>query len=243
MERSSFYPSIFRYPSFHIIRTTILSSIVFLACVTGIVFPFSAVEGGTDSFRSVSVSRKAPGEKAFRIAQIAQEEIVYKKAPVQVLAAAKAGEQSSEWGVAKQIGEHTWTMKVGQDQKTGSAQEILQSLNAYRQRHGVSTLFWDTGLGQFAQSRADLFSKNGSTDAHAGFTDFINNQDGFKKLGFMALGENSSFGYQVEAVHLIEWIYAGDAPHNDNQLNSQWTHVGIGVSGVATDLVFGGRKM
>jgi hypothetical protein len=43
-------------------------------------------------------------------------------------------------------------------------------------------------------------------------------------------------------VHLIEWVYAGDKPHNDNQLSSKWSAVGIGISGSATDLVFGGSK-
>lgn len=150
--------------------------------------------------------------------------------------------EKKEWGVAKQIGEHTWTMSVQSDSRMGSAGEILQALNAYRQRQGKGALAWDDALGRFAQSRSDSFHTAGSTDAHAGFTDFINNQSGFQKLGFMSLGENSSYGYQLEAVHLIEWVYAGDAPHNNNQLNSDWTHVGIGVSGVATDLIFGGRK-
>jgi uncharacterized protein YkwD len=68
------------------------------------------------------------------------------------------------------------------------------------------------------------------------------NNDGFGKLGFSSLGENSSYGYLLEGVHLIEWVYAGDAPHDNNQLNSEWSHVGIGVNGTATDLIFGGRK-
>lgn len=149
----------------------------------------------------------------------------------------------AEWGTSKQLSEHTWTIRVGQDTKNGTAQEILVALNNYRQRHGKGTLTWHDALGNYAQSRAEYFVSKGDLDSHAGFNDYVNNQDGFNKLGFMSLGENSSIGYTLEGVHLIEWVYAGDKPHDDNQLDGQWTHVGIGVSGTATDLIFGGKKM
>lgn len=148
----------------------------------------------------------------------------------------------SEWGKAVQLDEHTWTMQVKNDEKQGTPQEILQALNGYRGRHGVGSVSWDGKLAEYAQSRAGYFSQTGTLDSHKGFMDFMNNQDGFSKLGFSSLGENSSYGYTLEGVHLIEWVYAADKPHNDNQLNSEWTHVGIGVSGVATNLVFGGKK-
>ncbi len=148
-----------------------------------------------------------------------------------------------KWGKAEQVSEHTWTLRVGQDAATATASNILTALNQYRQTQGKGTLTWDDKLANFAQSRAEYFVAIGDLDSHAGFSDYINNQDGFHKLGFMSLGENSSYGYTLAAVHLIEWVYAGDKPHNDNQLNSKWTHVGIGVSGTATDLVFGGEKL
>ncbi len=148
-----------------------------------------------------------------------------------------------EWGISKQLSEHTWTIRVGQDATNGTAQEIFVALNNYRQRYGKGTLNWDENLANYAQSRAVYFVSKGDLDSHAGFSDYINNQDGFHKLGFMSLGENSSYGYTLEAVHLIEWVYAGDKPHDDNQLNSEWTHVGIGVSGGASNLIFGGKKI
>jgi len=117
----------------------------------------------------------------------------------------------------------------------------LLALNSYRQRNGRGALAWDGKLGDFAQGRASSFNSSGKLDNHAGFTDFINNHDGFHVLGFQSLGENSSYGFTLEAVHLIETVYAGDKPHNDNQLSSNWSSVGIGVSGTATDLVFGGK--
>ncbi len=148
-----------------------------------------------------------------------------------------------EWGVAKQIDEHTWTMRVGQDKKMATAREILQALNAYRGRYGKPELSWDNTLSDYAQSRTNYFASKGSLDGHAGFADYLNSQDGFHKLGFAGLGENSSFGYILEGVHIIEWVYASDKPHNDNQLSSDWSYIGIGVTGSATDLIFGGKKL
>lgn len=149
---------------------------------------------------------------------------------------------TEEWGKAKQIDEHTWTIKVGEDKHMGTPEEILTALNVYRQRHGSSPLQPDEKLTTYAQDRADFFALTKSTDKHAGFTKFVNEENGFDELKFNALGENSSYGFHVEGVHLIEWVYAGDEPHNKNQLNPEWTHVGIGVNGTATNLIFGGKK-
>lgn len=146
------------------------------------------------------------------------------------------------WGVATQVDQDTWTMQVGQDAVMGTPQDVLAALNTYRQKHGSGVLVWDQTLGDYAQTRAVFFANQGKLDAHAGFTDFLNNQDGFKKLGYNSLGENSSIGYTLTGVHLIEWVYAGDKPHNDNQLSNKWSAVGIGITDSATDLVFGGSK-
>ena len=144
---------------------------------------------------------------------------------------------NSQWGVAKQISEHTWTLKIGNDDRMATPKEILDALNNYRQRHGSGYIAWDDNLAIFAQSRADYFNQRGNIDEHAGFNQYINSPD--NHFGFRAMGENSSIGYKVLGVHLIEWIYAADSAHNANQLDAKWTHVGIGVSGTATDLVFG----
>jgi uncharacterized protein YkwD len=148
-----------------------------------------------------------------------------------------------DWGKSRQIGEYTWTIDVSDDDRAGTADEVFQALNAYRQKNGKGTLAWSDSLGSYARSRADLFVSQSKTDSHAGFKDYLDNQDGFTKLGFMRIGENSSYGYKVLGVHLIEWVYAGDKPHDDNQLSDKWTHVGIGVNGLATDLIFAGGKM
>lgn len=123
-----------------------------------------------------------------------------------------------------------------------SAGGVVEALNSYRLKKGVGGLSADNSLMSYAQERANFFAGRGSMDGHAGFQDFINKDDGFTKLGFFALGENSSFGYQLSAKELIEVVFSADAPHENNQLNPEWSHVGVGVSGGAVDIVFGGRK-
>lgn len=124
---------------------------------------------------------------------------------------------------------------------SSTTQAMLDALNAYRVRKGVGALTIDPKLQAFAESRAAYFDSRGSMDNHAGFQDMMNN-NGFNQMGFNALGENSSFGEFGTATNLIENIYGSHPPHDENQLKSEWTHVGIGVKNQATDFVFGGRK-
>jgi len=148
-----------------------------------------------------------------------------------------------EWGKAVQVSEHTWTMKIGFDDKMATSEEIFEALNSYRRLHKKNTLAWDENLAQYALSRAKQFTLLGNLDEHAGFAEFVKSEDNVRSLGFWALGENSSYGYQLNGTHLIEWIYAGDEPHNNNQLSNDWTHVGIGVDGNQTNLIFAGSKI
>ena len=149
---------------------------------------------------------------------------------------------TSPWGVSRQIGADTYTFKIAPDTHMGTPSEILNALNNYRTRFGSQPLTWDNNLASFAQSRADHLAQIKTTDGHAGFIDYLDNQDGYNKLGFTWLGENISYGFRLEAVHLIEWMYAGDKPHNDNQLNTRWNYAGIGVNGTATSIIFGTGK-
>lgn len=147
------------------------------------------------------------------------------------------------WGVAKQVDEVTWTMKVGEDEVMATASEIFGALNEYRKRYGSQALTWDNNLADYAKSRAEYLNNLKNVDKHEGFSNFVENEDGFNKLGFTALGENISYGYKLNGVHIIEWMYAGDEPHNKNQLDNRWNYVGIGVDGLATCLIFGTGKM
>ncbi len=151
-------------------------------------------------------------------------------------------DDSTPWGKAVQIDEHTWTMKVQNDDRMSTVEELFTALNDYRRSKGVSVLTWDQKLADYADSRAKYFTSIKTTDGHAGFNDFLTNQDGFNILGFNQLGENTSYGYRMLGVHLIEWIYAGDEPHDKNQRNSIWSHVGIGIDGVSTCLIFATGK-
>ncbi len=146
------------------------------------------------------------------------------------------------WGVSKQIDEHTWTIKIGEDATMATAKEIFEALNEYRKVQGSQVLTWDEKLGNYAQERARYLNGIKTVDQHKGFNDYMENQDGFNKLGFTSLGENISYGYRLNGVHIIEWMYAGDEPHNKNQLDNRWNYVGIGVDGLATCIIFGTGK-
>ncbi len=147
------------------------------------------------------------------------------------------------WGIAKQVGESTWTMRIQMDDRMATPQEVYEALNEYRYRQGKEKLTWDDRLARFAQSRAEYFTSIGTLDEHKGFAEYTKDIENVKKLGFWHLGENSSFGYRLYGVHLIEWVYAGDDPHDLNQINSSWTHVGIGVNGTQSNIIFGGNPM
>jgi uncharacterized protein YkwD len=126
--------------------------------------------------------------------------------------------------------------------RMASTQELFNELNNYRQRNGKASLSWDGKLGNYAQNRANLFANIGNTDNHAGFNADLTNGS-HNTLCFFGLGENSGFGGTGDAVYIIDKWYGESPPHNSNQLNPQWTHVGIGVNGSATNLVFGGQKI
>ncbi len=152
-------------------------------------------------------------------------------------------QDSGPWGVAKQIDDVTWTIKVGQDDRMATPQETLQALNDYRKAHGVAPLTWDQNLATFAQSRAVYLNSIKGTDKHQGFKDYIASEDNVRKLGFWSVGENIGYGSKLIGVHLIEWVYAADEGHNRNQLDSQWSHVGIGIEGLGVAFTFGGSKI
>lgn len=150
---------------------------------------------------------------------------------------------SLEWGVSKQIDEYEWTIRVGEDEKMATPKEIHEALNVYRNRHGSGALTWDNSLSTYAQTRAEEFISLGKLDQHKGFREYVENEENRRKLGFWGVGENASYGSNLIGVHIIEWIFAGDEPHDKNQLNPDWTHVGIGVKDTAVDIIFGKWKM
>ncbi len=145
---------------------------------------------------------------------------------------------SEPWGKAIKISDHSYRINVKNDDHMASPEEILAALNDLRMRNGVQALKVDPKLCDYTQSRAELFTQIGSTDEHAGFEKFLEQEDGFKKLGYRQLGENSSYGFKMTGVHLIEFVYMQSPDHNKNQLDPKWDHSCVGVSGTATNLIF-----
>lgn len=152
------------------------------------------------------------------------------------------GSNSSQY-TAQKINDVTWKVSnISNDDHMASPQELLNALNSYRGSHGVGNLAFDQKLGEYAQGRADLFSKNGSLDSHAGFQNYMNN-GGFDLSGFNSLGENSAYlAGPMNADRIIRNIFGADGSHDGNQLDPSWTHVGIGVSGRAVNINFGKNK-
>lgn len=178
------------------------------------------------------VKKSVKGERTYRkgIDHLREIEVTHKTAPK--IITPKEHEVEDKVLINDQVGTEGLSPK-----------DVVAALNAYRVKKGLGPLVADASLSGFAQNRASFFSSQGGMDSHAGFESFVNSQDGFKRLGFMALGENSSFGYSLSSVDLVEKAFASHGPHDANQLNPSWTHVGVGVSGLAVDIVFGGKKL
>src|SRR3989344_1160645 len=120
----------------------------------------------------------------------------------------------------------------------GTPDEILSALNDLRRRNGAQALQKDSRLCDYTVQRAKYQDSLGKTDAHAGFEDFLTNLNGFEKLGYGRVGENSSYGYVMSGVHLIEFVYMQSPEHNANQLNPDWDRGCVGTAGSATNLLF-----
>jgi len=145
------------------------------------------------------------------------------------------------WGEAVQVSETGYRMKVGFDSVMGTSKETFQALNLYRYTKGKSNLTWDDRLAKYALERATYICQNGS-DAHAGFSDYVENQEGYKTLGFYQLGENMSTHMKFTSTHLIEWMYAADPAHDGNQLGD-WSHVGVGIYEDCSAIIFGNEMI
>lgn len=149
--------------------------------------------------------------------------------------------KDAAWGQAVQVSETGYRMKIAFDKTMTTPDEAFQALNVYRSTKGKSTLQWNDNLAKYALERATYICKNGS-DGHIGFTDYVDKQEGYKTLGFYSLGENMSVNMRFMGTHLIEWMYAGDAAHDGNQLGD-WSHVGIGIYEDCSSLIFANQMI
>lgn len=65
---------------------------------------------------------------------------------------------------------------------------------------------------------------------------------GFDITGFNSLGENSAMiGGPMSGDKIVKNIFGADESHDGNQLDN-WTHVGVGVNGLAINVNFGKNK-
>lgn len=151
--------------------------------------------------------------------------------------------ENKKWGKAEKVEgtRYGWSMKIENDLNMSTSQEIFDALNKYRMKKNRVKLIWNKNLAAFAQQRAQDLTAIGDVDEHRGFRDYTRNPANREQLGFMRLGENTSCGYRMTGTHMIEWIFAGDTPHDENQLSRRWTNVGVGVSGTCVSLVFGNK--
>jgi uncharacterized protein YkwD len=178
----------------------------------------SAVQSDISPFPPVSVTSAAPSPVISD--EYAQDQVL----------------KDVAWGEAVKVSETGYRMKIGFDTQMGTADEIYQALNIYRYTKGKSNLTWDGRLAKYALERAEYICVNGS-DGHAGFNQYVEQEEGYKALGFYKLGENMSTHMRLTGVHLIEWMYAASPTHDANQLGA-WSHVGVGVFKDCSVLIF-----
>ncbi len=148
------------------------------------------------------------------------------------------------WGQVKQVGADTFEQRLANDPTMGTPKEIFDAQNNFRQNNGKGFLIWDDNLAAWAQERAQHFIRIGDLDQHAGFESAVQSKS--QELRMSTLGENSYYGGRLEAVHLIEWVFASDLPHKENMLRD-YQFVGVGVATAdgqtyAVDVIFGANK-
>lgn len=145
----------------------------------------------------------------------------------------------------KQVGSYTFQVRIGSDDRMATPREIFDALNEYRHQKGKGSLQWNDTLADYALTRAQYFSNNQILDEHEGFRQFVNNEDGFEVLGFNSLGENSAYlsGGALMGKNIIQQLFASDIYHDNNQLDTKWTHVGVGIDNLAINVIFGGKKI
>ena len=125
---------------------------------------------------------------------------------------------------------------------TMTKEMILTALNEYRKQNGRSNLVIDSKLQEYAQKRVNELNKKGKLDNHAPFYQYMKTKRAFTDLKFNKLAENQSRNYKGNANSLISQFYAKSPSHNKNQLSNEYTHVGIGISGSFTNIVYGGNR-
>lgn len=145
--------------------------------------------------------------------------------------------KDAQWGESVMVQEHSYKMKIGEDPVMANPREIYDALNTYRSTKGVSKVEWNDKMAALAAER--VLEVPSETTPHEGFNKRLDEEGFWREYNLLSAGENASYGYRMNGVHLIEWLYASDTGHDGNQLNPQWDSVGIAVSGESNVLIFG----
>lgn len=119
-----------------------------------------------------------------------------------------------------------------------SAQQIFSEINKYRAQHGTAQLSWDGYLAGYAQNRAVHIDQLGHLDTDSDLRK-LSLGHGNTFYGFQRVGEIGSYGEPDSSDSLINSLYT---LYNDVMTDPGWTHMGTGVSGKATSVIFGGEK-
>ncbi|MFQ5452274.1 MAG: hypothetical protein ACE5DQ_01800, partial [Candidatus Paceibacterota bacterium] len=88
------------------------------------------------------------GDRTGSSAQTAYPTIPPKK--IVITTVPHANPDTDPWGVAKKVGEYTYTIKVGHDDRMGTPQEVLDALNNYRNTNGRGSLVYDERLANYS---------------------------------------------------------------------------------------------
>lgn len=159
---------------------------------------------------------------------------------IQPTATSNSQTKNNQTGVT-QTGKYTFEGNLPCDGRMGTSSEVFAALNNYRSVHGAGQLGWNDKLASVGQMRAQQITANGGrSDGHAGFIAFTNDQSNYQKVGFNELSENvgGTGNCPLLGVHVIEWLFARDAPHNNAQLD-RWDAVGVGIDQNNVSIIFG----
>lgn len=109
----------------------------------------------------------------------------------------------------------------------GSAKQILDITNIMRLRHQLNALEWDEDVTEvaFAHSK-DMFESNEFSHISKQFGELADRLDA-KDVFYQLAGENIAANYTDAPAVMEGWL--NSKGHRETLLNSQFTHIGIGV--------------
>ena len=117
---------------------------------------------------------------------------------------------------------------------------VFELTNAFRALNGVSTLTWDSALGEAAHNHTqNMYDYKKMTHDGLGESQGLNFSARAKAAGYTGFpaGENCAAGHVAPMGFVNTWI--NSSGHRTNMLNSLYQHTGVGVVGGYATQVFG----